>query len=142
MAVHRCSSLPSFSASISITASNLSQVNMAAAGLGCCQAHCDLCGRCFKRRGFGRHRCSEACPHPTLRARQQFQHVCLCSGRFRRSWDLVWERVPSFYPTSLRDHGTFVEVAQQDRTGVLAYVCVCVCVCARVCVCVYVYART
>ena len=92
MAVHRCSSSPSVSAS-SVTVSNLSQVDSVALGLGCCHAHCDLCGRCFKRRGFGRHRCSGACPRPTVQARQQFQHVRLCSRCFRRSQDLVRHQV-------------------------------------------------
>ena len=88
MAVHRCSGSPSVSAS-SVTVSNLGQVDLVAVGLECCQAHCDLCGRCFKRRGYGRHCCSGACPRPTVQARQQFQHVCLCSRRFRHSQDLV-----------------------------------------------------
>ena len=75
VASHCCSSSPSVAASISVTASNPSQVNSAADGLGYCQAHCAVCGRCFKLRGFGRHRCVGACPHPTVQAREQFQHV-------------------------------------------------------------------
>ena len=73
IAVHCCNNSPSVS--ISVTASHLRQVDSTAAGLGCCQAHCELCGRCFKRRGFGRHRCSGACPRPTVQARQYFQYV-------------------------------------------------------------------
>ena len=130
MAVHRFSSLPSVSAFSSVTASYLSQVDSAAVGLGCCQAHCDLCGRCFKRRGFGRHRCSGACPHPTVQARQQFQHVYLCSMRFRRSQDLVLHQASCSLSLQFPfgDHVTFVAVVQQDRTG---QVCECVCVCMR-----------
>ncbi len=74
----------------------------------CCAAHCGNCNRCFRSLpGRKRHRCTSSCPRPSSQTRQQFEHVCSCSRRFRRTQDLKRHQAScSFSPSNYSPMGT------------------------------------
>ena len=104
---------------------------------GCCAAHCERCGCCFRGvRGRGRHRCTRVAHRPrgalSLPARV---HMRQADVRHRASCPLSLSLFSSFPVMGSRD--PFAAVTLQDRTGA----CVCVHACA-VCGWVWVCART